>query len=209
MLAAFRAGQDIHATTAAAVHGVDLAEVTPEMRRHAKAINFGLIYGMSAYGLTNATDLTLAEAEDFIDTYFKEFPGVRGYLDSIRQQAAEQGYVETLLGRRRYFPNLKQGAPHNIRQREEREAINAPIQGTAADIIKIAMLRLPGALKQAGLAARMLLQVHDELIFEVPEEALKDTAELVQEVMENAFTLAIPISTEAKVGKSWGTLEKI
>ncbi len=209
MLAAFRAGQDIHATTAAAVHGVDLSEVTPEMRRHAKAINFGLIYGMSAYGLTNATDLTLAEAENFIDTYFKKFPGVKGYLDSIRQQAAEQGYVETLLGRRRYFPNLKQGAPHNIRQREEREAINAPIQGTAADIIKIAMLRLPGALKQAGLAARMLLQVHDELIFEVPEEALKDTAELVQEVMENAFSLAIPISTEAKVGKSWGTLEKI
>jgi DNA polymerase-1 len=209
MLAAFRAGQDIHATTAAAVHGVDLAEVTPEMRRQAKAINFGLIYGMSAYGLTNATDLTLAEAENFIDTYFKKFPGVRGYLDGIREQAAEQGYVETLLGRRRYFPNLKQGAAPNIRQREEREALNAPIQGTAADIIKIAMLRLPGALKQAGLTARMLLQVHDELIFEVPEEALKDTAELVQEVMENAFTLAIPISTEAKVGKSWGTLEKI
>ena len=209
MLAAFRAGQDIHATTAAAVHGIDLAEVTPEMRRHAKAINFGLIYGMSAYGLTNATDLTLAEAENFIETYFKEFPGVKRYLDGIREQAAQQGYVETLLGRRRYFPNLKQGAPHNIRQREEREAINAPIQGTAADIIKIAMLRLPDEIRKAGLGARMLLQVHDELIFEVPEAELSQTAERVRDVMENAYTLDIPISTEAKVGLSWGTMEKI
>jgi DNA polymerase-1 len=209
MLAAFRAGQDIHATTAAAVHGISLAEVTPEMRRHAKAINFGLIYGMSAYGLTNATDLTLAEAENFIDAYFKEFPGVKNYLDGIREQAAEQGYVETLLGRRRYFPNLKQGAPHNIRQREEREAINAPIQGTAADIIKKAMLILPGEIAQGGLAARMLLQVHDELIFEVPDDELAPTAKLVRDVMENAYVLDIPISTEARVGKSWGAMEKI
>jgi DNA polymerase-1 len=209
MLAAFRAGQDIHATTAAAVHGIDLNAVTPEMRRHAKAINFGLIYGMSAYGLTNATDLTLAEAENFIETYFKEFPGVKRYLDGIREQAAEQGYVETLLGRRRYFPNLKQGASHNIRQREEREAINAPIQGTAADIIKIAMLRLPNEIKNSGLAARMLLQVHDELIFEVPDEELSQTAQLVQGVMEGAYTLDIPISTEAKVGRSWGAMKKI
>jgi DNA polymerase I len=209
MLAAFRAGQDIHATTAAAVHGIQLKEVTPEMRRHAKAINFGLIYGMSAYGLTNATDLTLAEAENFIVAYFKEFPGVKGFLDGIREKAAEQGYVETLLGRRRYFPNLKQGAAHNIRQREEREAINAPIQGTAADIIKIAMLQLPDQIDGAGLKARMLLQVHDELMFEVPDEQLEETAELVREVMENAYTLDIPISTEAKVGKSWGTMEKI
>ena len=209
MLAAFRAGQDIHATTAAAVHGIDLVEVTPEMRRHAKAINFGLIYGMSAYGLTNATDLTLAEAENFIDAYFKEFPGVKRYLDGIREQAAQQGYVETLLGRRRYFPNLKSGAPHNIRQREEREAINAPIQGTAADIIKLAMLKLPGAIEEAGLGVRMLLQVHDELIFEVPEAELQQTAKLVQDVMENAYTLDIPISTEVKVGKSWGVMEEI
>lgn len=209
MLAAFRAGQDIHATTAAAVHGIDLAEVTPEMRRHAKAINFGLIYGMSAYGLTNATDLTLAEAENFIETYFKEFPGVKHYLDGIREQAAQQGYVETLSGRRRYFPNLKQGAAHNIRQREEREAINAPIQGTAADIIKIAMLQLPSEIETAGLAARMLLQVHDELIFEVPEGELLKTAEVVRHVMENAYTLDIPISTEARVGISWGAMEKL
>jgi DNA polymerase I len=209
MLDAFRAGQDIHATTAAAVHGIDLAEITPEMRRHAKAINFGLIYGMSAYGLTNATDLTLSEAENFIETYFKKFPGVKQYLDGIRETAADQGYVETLLGRRRYFPNLERGASHNVRQREEREAINAPIQGTAADIIKIAMLQLPGEMHKAGLKGCILLQVHDELMFEVPEEELAVTIELVQEVMEHAYTLDIPLSTEAKAGISWGAMKKI
>jgi DNA polymerase-1 len=208
MLEAFRAGQDIHATTAAAVHGIDLADVTPEMRRHAKAINFGLIYGMSPFGLTNATDLTLAEAENFIDTYFKKFPGVKRYLDGIREKAAEQGYVETLLGRRRYFPGLERGASYTQRQREEREAINAPIQGTAADIIKLAMLKLPEALQRADLNGRMLLQVHDELMFEVPEEELVDTTSLVQRVMENAYQLAIPISTDAKVGKRWGEMQK-
>lgn len=209
MLAAFNAGQDIHATTAAAVHEIALGEVTPEMRRHAKAINFGLIYGMSAFGLTNATDLTLAEAENFIKTYFEKFPGVKHFLDGIRKQAAEQGYVETLAGRRRYFPNLLRGASYNIRQREEREAINAPIQGTAADIIKIAMLQLPGELQQAGLRAQMLLQVHDELMFEVPDDELAETTSLVKSVMENAYKLAIPISTDAKAGKSWGEMNKL
>lgn len=207
MLTAFRGSQDIHATTAAAVHGIDLAEVTPDMRRHAKAINFGLIYGMSAYGLTNATDLTLAEAENFIATYFKKFPGVKQYLDGIRETAAEQGYVETLLGRRRYFPNLERGAGYNVRQREEREAINAPIQGTAADIIKLAMLHLPEEIDKASLKAQMLLQVHDELIFEVPDAELLETTRLVQRVMEGAYTLDIPLSTDAKAGKSWGSMK--
>ncbi|MDW7754840.1 MAG: DNA polymerase, partial [Brevefilum sp.] len=209
MLAAFNAGQDIHATTAAAVHNIDLDEVTPEMRRHAKAINFGLIYGMSAYGLTNATDLTLAEAENFIATYFEKFPGVKNFLDGIRETAAEQGYVETLLGRRRYFPNLKRGASYAIRQREEREAINAPIQGTAADIIKIAMLELPDEIAKIELNARMLLQVHDELIFEVPQKELQETLGLVTRVMENAYSLDIPLSTEAKAGPSWGDMKKL
>jgi len=209
MLAAFSAGQDIHATTAAAVEDIELSAVTPDMRRHAKAINFGLIYGMSAYGLTNATDLTLAEAENFITTYFEKFPGVKGFLDGVRKQAAEQGYVETLLGRRRYFPNLVRGASYNIRQREEREAINAPIQGTAADIIKIAMLQLPKELQKTSLKAQMLLQVHDELMFEVREDELEETTKLVRHVMENAYQLAIPLSTEAKAGKSWGDMVKI
>ena len=208
MLDAFRAGQDIHATTAAAVHGINLSEVTSDMRRHAKAINFGLIYGMSAYGLTNATDLTLSEAENFIETYFEKFPGVKNYLEEVRKTAAEQGYVETLLGRRRYFPNLERGAGYNVRQREEREAINAPIQGTAADIIKIAMLQLPEEINQARLKAKMLLQVHDELMFEVPEDELLETTALVQRVMENAHKLDIPLSTDAKAGTSWGNMEK-
>ncbi len=204
MLAAFRAGQDIHATTAAAIYNVPLGEVTREMRRHAKAINFGLVYGMSAFGLTRTTELTLSEAEDFVKAYFARFPGVKNYLDGIRKSAAQNGYVETLLGRRRYFTQLgRAGANVAIRNREEREAINAPIQGTAADIMKIAMLRIPQALEQAGLGAQMLLQVHDELVLEVPEAELEATSTLVRQVMGSAYPLDIPLSTEAKWGANW------
>jgi DNA polymerase-1 len=206
MLEAFRAGHDIHATTAAAVYGAPLDQVTKEQRRAAKAINFGLIYGMSAFGLTRTTELTLAEAENFVEAYFKRFPGVKGYLDSVRVQAAQQGYVETLLGRRRYFPTLKTERNQTIRNREEREAINAPIQGTAADIMKIAMLRVPPALAQAGLRARMLLQVHDELVLECPQDELKATARVVQQVMESAYVLNAPLKTEARSGHNWGEM---
>ncbi|MBL8101086.1 MAG: DNA polymerase I [Anaerolineales bacterium] len=148
MIAAFRAGEDIHATTAAAIYDLELDKVTKDMRRHAKAINFGLIYGMSAFGLTRSTELTLAEAEDFVKAYFRKFPGVKKYLDGMRRQAAEIGYVETLLGRKRYFPALQGKVNVQMKNREEREAINAPIQGTAADIMKIAMLKIPSALKK-------------------------------------------------------------
>ena len=207
MLAAFKAGHDIHAATAAAIYNIPLEEVTKEQRRHAKAINFGLLYGMGAFGLSRSADLTLAEAETFIKEYFTEFPGVKSYLEGIRKQAAQVGYVETLLGRRRYFPGLANQTNQNMRQREEREAINAPIQGTAADIIKLAMLRIPTAIKQAGLQARMLLQVHDELVLECKEEELNSTARLVQQEMENAFTIQIPLSTEAKSGTHWGAMK--
>ncbi|MCJ7695616.1 MAG: DNA polymerase I, partial [Anaerolineaceae bacterium] len=209
MIDAFLKGQDIHATTAAAINNIALEKVSKDQRRHAKAINFGLIYGMSAYGLTRSTDLTLAEAEKFVKDYFEHFPGVKNYLDSIRVLATEQGYVETLLGRRRYFPNLKSGTNYNLRQREEREAINAPIQGSAADILKLAMLRLPTALLNAKLTAKILLQVHDELILEVPENELNQTAVLVKEVLENAYKLDVPLTTEARSGVSWGELEKM
>jgi DNA polymerase-1 len=181
--------------------------VTKDQRRHAKAINFGLIYGMSAFGLTRTTDLTLAEAEDFVRGYFQKFPGVKKYLDGIRRLAANQGYVETMLGRRRYFPNLKTGGNKNIQAREEREAINAPIQGTAADIMKLAMIHVLPALQKAKLPARLLLQVHDELVLECPPEDLKQTAAIVQEVMENAYPLDIPLSTEARSGKNWEELQ--
>jgi len=206
MLAAFRSGQDIHSTTAAAIYNMRLDEVTKEMRRHAKAINFGLIYGMSAFGLTRTTELTLAESEDFVTAYFEKFPGVKKYLDNIRIVAAEQGYVETLLGRRRYFPALKNPSNQNLRNREEREAINAPIQGTAADIMKIAMLNVAKALPQAGLHGKMLLQVHDEVVIECPQSELDDTIKAVTTAMETAYSLDIPLSTEARSGLTWGDL---
>jgi DNA polymerase-1 len=203
MLAAFRAGQDIHATTAAAIHGIPLSQVTKEQRRHAKAINFGLIYGMSAFGLTRSTELTLAESEDFVKAYFKQFPGVKKYLDGIRAEVKQTGYVETLLGRRRYFPLLRGPGNAALKNREEREAINAPIQGTAADIMKIAMIRIPPAIASAGLHGRMLLQVHDELVLECPRAELKQTARLAAQVMEQAYPLSIPLTTEARWGTNW------
>ncbi len=209
MLEAFRNGQDIHATTAAAITDTPLDEVTSLQRRHAKAVNFGLIYGMSAFGLTRSTDLTLAEAENFIKEYFKEFPGVKAWLDKTRLQAARDGYVETLLGRRRYFPNLAKGSNPQMRQREEREAINAPIQGTAADIVKLAMVALPDALEKAGLKARMLLQVHDELIFEVPEEELDRSIPVIKGIMESAMDLDVPLVCDARAGDNWGELETV
>jgi DNA polymerase-1 len=209
MIAAFKAGQDIHATTAAAIYGIDISEVTKEQRRHAKAINFGLIYGMTAFGLTRTTDLTLAESEDFVTEYFKQFPGVKRYLDGIRKQAAEQGYVETLLGRRRYFPGLVNPSNQQVRMREEREAINAPIQGTAADIMKIAMLQVPAALKQAGVPAKILLQVHDELVLESPQRFLRKAATIVQDVMESVYKLDVPLKTDARSGPNWGELKPL
>ena len=206
MLKAFRAGEDIHATTAAAIYDIELDKVTKEMRRHAKAINFGLIYGMSAFGLARSTELTLAEAEDFVKAYFTKFPGVKKYLDGVRRQAAEMGYVETLLGRKRYFPALQGKINVQMKNREEREAINAPIQGTAADIMKLAMLKIPSAIKAAGLKAQMLLQVHDELVLECPKDELEKTAHLVQKTMANAYPLSIPLETEARAGANWGEM---
>jgi len=206
MLSAFRAGEDIHATTAAAIYDIELDQVNKDMRRHAKVINFGLIYGMSAFGLTRSTELTLAEAEDFVKAYFRKFPGVKTYLDGMRKQAAEVGYVETLLGRRRYFPALQGKVNVQMKNREEREAINAPIQGTAADIMKIAMLKIPSALKAAGLKGKMLLQVHDELVLECPQSEIQKTAQVVRETMANAYPLSIPLETEARAGANWGEM---
>jgi len=209
MVAAFQAGQDIHATTAAAIYNIPLNEVTPEQRRRAKGINFGLIYGISAFGLMRYTDLTLAESENFMEAYFKKFPGVKAFLDNVRAMASEQGYVETLLSRRRYFPGLKNQSNRNIRNREEREAINAPVQGTAADIMKIAMLRIPTALQQAGLSGQMLLQVHDEVVLECPRGELKETVAVVQDAMENAYSLIVPLKTDARYGLTWGEMTPI
>ena len=209
MLNAFRAGQDIHSTTAAAIYDVPLGGVTKEMRRHAKAINFGLIYGMSAFGLTRSTGLTLAESQDFVAAYFRQFPGIKQYLDGIRKEAARTGYVETMLGRRRYFPNLKSGQNQALKAREEREAINAPIQGTAADIMKIAMIQIPPALAKAGLQGKMLLQVHDELVLECPQAEMNALVRVVRNIMENAYPLSIPLTTEARWGTNWEELKPL
>lgn len=208
MLAAFREGKDIHTATAAAIFDIPLDKVTSQQRREAKAINFGLIYGMSSFGLTQTTDLTLAEAETFVETYFQRFPGIKTYLDNIRKQAAEYGYVKTLLGRKRYFPSLATTTDHNLRRREEREAINAPIQGTAADIMKLAMIAVADQLRESGLLGRMLLQVHDELVLEVPENEVETTIKLVQSAMEDVYSLEIPLTTDAQYGRDWGSLVK-
>jgi len=209
LLGAFARGEDIHASTAAAIMNVPLEKVTSDMRRIAKAVNFGLSYGQTAYGLSNATGMTQAEAEDFIKTYFERFPRVREYIDTTKALATRQGYVETLLGRRRYFPELQPGsqATHSVRQAAERVAINAPIQGSAADIINIATIRLHRALRERGLRARMILQVHDELVVEAPEDEVTTVAQLMREVMENAFELKAPLKADLKVGENWEEME--
>ena len=207
MIKAFNAGQDIHATTAAAIFGVELEEVSKSQRRQAKAINFGLIYGMSSYGLTRTTDLTLAEAEDFIEAYFERFPGVKQYLDSMPQLAKDQGYVETMLGRRRYFPRLQSTSNYNALRQEGRGAINAPIQGTAADIMKLALLHVERALSASTLSTRILLQVHDELVLESLLEEVNETVKLVRATMESAYQLDVPLVTDARCGANWGSLE--
>ncbi len=205
LLSAFARGEDIHASTAAAIMGIPLAEVKTPQRRLAKAVNFGLSYGQTAYGLAQATGLTHPEAEDFIKAYFERYPKVREYIDETKVLATQQGYVETLLGRRRYFPELQPGsrAPHAARQAAERMAINAPIQGTAADIIKIAMVQLHEALQNRHLDARMILQVHDELILETPDAEVPEAAELARDVMENAFDLKAPLKVDLSVGQNW------
>jgi len=213
LLDAFRHGEDIHAATAAAVLGVPADQISKEQRRQAKTVNFGILYGQGAFGLTRTTGFTLAEAENFIKAYFERLPGLKAYLDQTKRFATEHGYVETLLGRRRYFPGLAQAGNTRegaiARARAEREAINAPIQGTAADIIKLAMLRLPAALAAAGLQAKMLLQVHDELVLECRTAEVKDTARILSEIMEGAFKLDIPLGVEVRSGQNWEDMKAI
>ncbi|GAB4569723.1 MAG: DNA polymerase I [Anaerolineae bacterium] len=213
LLEAFRQGQDIHRTTAAAVYGIPFEAVTYEQRRFAKSVNFGLLYGMGAFRLARDSDLTLAQAEDFITAYFERFPRVRAYLDETKRLAAEQGYLETLLGRRRYFPELQHTGNNRVsaiaRQRAERQAINMPIQGTAADIMKLAMLQVHARLRDSGAGARMLLQVHDELVLEVPEAELRPVAAMVAETMEGAFKLDAPLKADTRYGKNWLEMEEL
>ena len=205
--AAFARDEDIHAATAAAVLGVPLDKVDGNQRRIAKTVNFGLAYGQGAFGLARTTGLSVDEARAFIDTYFASFPGVKSYIDDTKKMAAEQAYVETLLGRRRNFPGLE-NLPGPQRARAEREAINMPIQGTAADIMKLAMINLHRELARQNLKARMLLQVHDEVVLEVPDEELSQVAPLVRQVMVDAYHLAVPLKVDVEVGQNWLEMEK-
>ncbi|MGO2545805.1 DNA polymerase I [Mammaliicoccus vitulinus] len=202
MKEAFTANEDIHTTTAMRVFNVDKDEVTSNMRRQAKAVNFGIVYGISDYGLSQSLGITRKAAKKFIDDYLDSFPKVKEYMDTIVQDAKQKGYVETLLHRRRYTPDIT-NRNFNLRSFAERTAMNTPIQGSAADIIKLAMVQFSNKMKDTDFNAKLLLQVHDELIFEVPEEELEAFKPFVEDIMDNALELSVPLSVESSYGETW------
>jgi DNA polymerase-1 len=199
---AFLRGEDIHATTAARVFGVAQGEVTPAMRRKAKEVNFGIMYGIGPFGLGNRLEISQAEARGIIERYFERFPGVHRYIEETKAAARRDGYVSTLLGRRRYLPDIG-SRNQNLRGNAERQAINMPIQGTAADMIKLAMVRLHDDLARGGKKSRMILQVHDELVFEVPEGEAEEMRELVARRMREALELSVPVVVDVGAGRNW------
>jgi len=203
LLSAFEQGLDIHRATAAEVFaGGDLDAVTDNQRRSAKAINFGLIYGMSAFGLAKQLGINRGQAQDYVDLYFSRYPGVKAYMETTREIAREQGYVETLFGRRLYLPDIN---ARNVQRRQaaERTAINAPMQGSAADIIKKAMLMVDAWIKAEAADVKMVMQVHDELVFEVPLTKTQSTADAVRKMMESAAELAVPLLVDIGTGNNW------
>lgn len=202
LVRAFNEGEDFHAETAARVFGVPVSEVTPDLRRRAKAVNFGIVYGQQAYGLSQSLHISMAEARDMIDRYYEAYPGVRTFLDNVVARAKQTGYAETMYGRRRHIPELKAKNPQ-LRGFGERTAMNHPMQGTAADIIKIAMARVSRRLEEEGFAAHMILQVHDELDFECPVNEVERLTAMVQDVMEHVVDLRVPLIAEASTGVTW------
>ncbi|MDF2838351.1 MAG: polymerase [Evtepia sp.] len=203
MIDAFQSGADIHTSTAAQVFGVEPEQVTSEMRRRAKAVNFGIVYGISEFSLAQDIGVTRREAGEYMEKYFSTFQGVRNYMYQIIKQARQDGYVKTLMGRRRWLPEL-QSSNYNMRSFGERVALNMPIQGTAADVMKLAMIKVRNRLKNEGLQARLVLQVHDELIVECPIEEARRVKELLKDEMESAALLSVPLKADAAIGKSWG-----
>lgn len=202
LINAFRNGEDIHALTASEIFDVPLDWVTPELRSRAKAVNFGLIYGISGFGLSRNTGVSRREAAEFIDKYFRTYPGVKRFMDRTAAEGAEKGYAETLMGRRRYLPELRSSkAP--VREFGKRAAMNTPVQGTAADIIKLAMVRVDRALREAKMKSQLILQVHDELLLECPPEEVKQASELLREAMEGAIELRVPLVAEVHQGQNW------
>lgn len=202
LVRAFNEGEDFHAETAARVFGVPVSEVTPDLRSRAKAVNFGIVYGQQAYGLSQSLHISMVEARDMIDRYYEAYPGVRTFLDNVVARAKQTGYAETMYGRRRHIPELKAKNPQ-LRGFGERTAMNHPMQGTAADIIKIAMARVSRRLEEEGFAAHMILQVHDELDFECPVEEVERLTAMVQDVMEHVVDLRVPLIAEASTGVTW------
>lgn len=202
LVRAFNEGEDFHAETAARVFGVPVSEVTPDLRSRAKAVNFGIVYGQQAYGLSQSLHISMAEARDMIDRYYEAYPGVRTFLDNVVARAKQTGYAETMYGRRRHIPELKAKNPQ-LRGFGERTAMNHPMQGTAADIIKIAMVRVSRRLEEEGFAAHMILQVHDELDFECPVDEVERLTAMVQDVMEHVVDLRVPLIAEASTGVTW------
>lgn len=203
MQAAFMSGEDIHTATAAQVFGVPVEEVSHEMRRRAKAVNFGIVYGISAFSLSDDIKVSVAEAKEYMERYLATFSGVAAYQSNVVEEAKEKGYVSTLMGRRRWLPELK-SANHNLRSFGERVALNMPIQGTAADVIKLAMIRVRDAIRAEGLKAQLILQVHDELIVECPEEEAERVKALLTREMVGVVDYTVPMKADSAAGKSWG-----
>jgi DNA polymerase-1 len=202
MIEAFRSGEDIHTATAATVFNVPREAVTPELRKRAKAVNFGILYGIGAFSLSDDIGVSVAQAKEYIDQYLAGYPGIDAYLKNIIAQAYENGYVTTLFGRRRYIPELS-GTNKMLQKFGERVAMNSPIQGTAADVIKLAMIRVHQRLRASHLDARLILQVHDELIVECHKDCRDEVLAILKHEMEHAATFSVPMLVEAKWGKDW------
>ena len=206
LLDAFLKGEDIHSSTASMMYDVPIDQVTADMRRIAKILNFGVVYGLSAFGIAQQTEFSPEEGQRFIQTYFAKYPGIQGYLESVKERVRGVGYVATVLGRRRYIPDIN-ASNYNVRQAAERAAVNMPIQGSAADIMKLAMIRVHRRIEDTALRARMLLQVHDELLFEVPSDEVEALQEVVYQEMPSALELAVPLNVDVKTGNTWGDLQ--
>jgi DNA polymerase-1 len=208
LITAFKEDSDIHKKTASLIYGLDEKDITDSMREMAKRVNFGIVYGLSAFGLSRDLTISLEEAQGFIDAYFARYPKVKEYIDEQIARAEKEGFVTTILGRRRYLPQIKNNNQF-IRQLAQRQAVNTPIQGSASDIIKLAMVEIHNQIRNAGLKGRMILQIHDELVFDVPEGELKEFITLIKDKMEHVLKLDVPIKVDIKVGRNWSQMEEV
>jgi len=208
MTASFKKGEDIHARTAAEIHNIALKDVTKEIRRTAKEVNFGVLYGLGSLGLAQRTDMNRNEAKEFIESYFSIYKNIRKYIDDTKAFAHRHGYVQTLFGRRRYLPEIGSSMPMLIAA-AERMAINMPLQGTAADLLKIAMVKIHQDLPKISPSSKMISQVHDELVFEVPKTEAKTVGKFIKKTMEEVYKLSVPLIADVEIGSNWNKLEKL